>query len=200
MNKKSKIVIGITGYLGSGKSTVLEYFADLGFYPINADKIVHELYKPGRDGWHKIKNYFGDRYISKDGTVDRAKLRREVFNNPVKLRILEKMIHPLVYNEINKILHKTNSSLIVIESVKLDNKKFDFAVTHNIWVNVNKDVAFQRTSKKLNIKYEDFQKIIESQEKPEDIDIEIDNSKGDEELRKTVMEVYKKIVPKDLQV
>ena len=82
MAYKPKVLLGVTGYLGSGKSTAIKYFEKYGYFVIDADKVVHALYEPGKDGWRKIKDFFGEEYlVGGKGKVNRPKLRKVVFNN-----------------------------------------------------------------------------------------------------------------------
>jgi dephospho-CoA kinase len=194
MKKNKQIVIGVTGYLGSGKSTVLKYFHDLGFDTIDADRLVHELYKPGMDGWRKINDFFGEEYILKNGLVNRKKLGKTVFSNPIKLNILEKLVHPLVYNEINKVFKKSKSDFLALEAVKFDNKKLDVKVEYIIWVESDLKTAYKRFLKKRKISYKEFLDIVKFQQKPKKIDFVIRNNGTKLELKKKVAKVFKELV------
>lgn len=94
-------VLGITGVIGSGKSTVCEILKKQGFLVINADQITRELYKKDQPGYAKIRDYFGDTYVGKE-EVSRPKLRSLVLSNHQKMWILNTVIHPLIVNEVYK--------------------------------------------------------------------------------------------------
>ena len=95
-------VIGVTGVIGSGKSTLCRYLAEThGFEWINADEIVHSLYEKDQPGYKKIKEYFGQYYVGPK-RVHRGRLRREALKSPQKLWILNNLIHPHVFHEVNK--------------------------------------------------------------------------------------------------
>lgn len=194
MKKNKPIIIGISGYLGSGKSTALKYFSDLGIEAIDADRIVHDLYKPGKDGWRKINDFFGDEYVSKKGIIDRNKLGRAVFSNPVKLQILEKLMHPLVYNEINKIIQKCECKYLALEAVKFDTSKLDAPVKYTVWINSDKKTGYKRFTQKRNITYKEYLQILKYQKKPANIDFVIKNDGTKSELKKKVAEIVKKLV------
>ena len=115
------MILGILGKIASGKSEMLKLLKKKGFYIISADKIVSDLYKPGATGAMKIANCFGDKFLNKDGSVDKNKLRDEVFNNDDERKYLENIIHPEVYNEILLLLKKHQGRDIAIESVYFDN-------------------------------------------------------------------------------
>ena len=73
------LVIGLTGVIGSGKSLVLSYIRDKGIPVLDSDRISRELMEPGKDGWLKLKEEFGDEYFKEDNSLDRQKLRNEIF-------------------------------------------------------------------------------------------------------------------------
>ncbi|MBN1494219.1 dephospho-CoA kinase [Candidatus Peregrinibacteria bacterium] len=189
---KSKI-IAVSGYLGSGKSTVLNILDKKGFDTVDADRIVHFLYERGRDGYRKINDFFGEEYILKSGKVNRKKLGRVVFTNTTKLQILEKLIHPLVYNEINKILDKNKSKFTFIEAVSLNEKKLISPVQYSIWIDVDKKTGYKRFCKKRRISYNEYEQIIKYQKKPDKIDFKIVNNGTKTALKKQVDNLLKKL-------
>ncbi|WP_417345048.1 dephospho-CoA kinase [Ferrimonas sp.] len=91
----SALLIGLTGGIGSGKTTVANLFADRGIELIDADIIAREVVAPGSDGLKAIVDHFGKEMLS-SGALDRAALRARVFNNPQELRWLNNLIHPMV--------------------------------------------------------------------------------------------------------
>ncbi len=115
-------VLGICGYPGSGKSEVLKILHGMGWHVIDADKVVHRLYEKGQPGQRKILDFFGEEFISKDGSVNRSKLRKVVFANTNKLKILNVLIHPLVFNEISKELSKLDGVNVAIEAAYFEGK------------------------------------------------------------------------------
>jgi len=96
--------------MGSGKSTFCRILQEhFEFHWIDADKIVHDLYKPGQPGYQKIKDYFGSQFVGKKG-VHRGRLRRFILKTPQKFWILNKIIHPLLAHEVNKKIVQLNKS------------------------------------------------------------------------------------------
>ena len=87
---------GLTGGIGSGKSTVADMFASLGAPVIDADEIVHELSQPGQSGYRQIVDAFGDAALDHDGALNRAWLRDRAFNDPAVRQALEDIFHPMV--------------------------------------------------------------------------------------------------------
>lgn len=195
MAYKPKVLIGVTGYLGSGKSTALKYFKKHGFYIIDADKVVHELYEPGKDGWRRIKDFFGEEYLVKGkGKVNRTKLRKVVFNNTAKLRILEKLVQPVVFNEIRKRMQKVKSDYVALESTTFDKQRLGMDVTHILWIDSTIKASFERCSNKRHLTKKEHKNIVNHQNKPRKIDFTIRNNKGKQELREKVDKIAKKLI------
>jgi dephospho-CoA kinase len=94
--------VGLTGGLASGKSTVAARLEKLGATVFDADRIVAELYEPGRDGETAARELFGDSVFDDRGVVDRALLAKIIFADPEKRRALEARVHPLVRSEIER--------------------------------------------------------------------------------------------------
>jgi dephospho-CoA kinase len=93
---------GLTGGLGSGKSTVVRFFRDRGVPVIDADQIAHEVVQVGTFGLKKITEAFGGGVLNPDGSLDRQKLAQTVFQNRESLQKLEAIIHPLVQAEVSR--------------------------------------------------------------------------------------------------
>lgn len=94
--RRSPLVVGLTGGIGSGKSAVADAFAALGVAVTDTDRIAHALTAPGAPGWEAIRESFGPAVIAPDGTLDRAALRRRVFADAVERARLESLLHPLI--------------------------------------------------------------------------------------------------------
>ena len=190
--------IGLTGSIGTGKSTVAKIFQEFGAYVIDADKIVHELLKR-KDVKEKIREAFGDVFDSK-GEVDRKKLASIVFNNPEKKKILENILHPLVFQEINRFfkeVEKKDPKAVAIAEVPLmietgSYKNYDKIIV----VYAPEELQLKRLLEK-GMSKEEAIKRIKSQmpidEKVKYADIVIENTSTLEDLRKKVEEVYKKL-------
>ena len=88
--------VGLTGGIGSGKSTVTALFAECGATVIDSDAISHRLTQPGGAAITAIRTAFGDGYIAADGALDRAHMRQQVFSDPAARRQLEAILHPLI--------------------------------------------------------------------------------------------------------
>ena len=91
-------VIGLTGGIGSGKSTVSQFLAELGAVIIDADKVWHEAFKPDTELWQEIVAAFSRQILATDGSIDREKLAEMVFGNPESLLRLNQMMYPRMYD------------------------------------------------------------------------------------------------------
>ncbi|HEV8534415.1 MAG TPA: dephospho-CoA kinase [Candidatus Limnocylindria bacterium] len=113
-------VIGLTGPMGSGKSTVAAMLRELGAKVLDADAIVHDEQLRGTVGYSAIVQAFGTKILGEDKEIDRAKLAAEVFGDPIKLRRLEQILHPRV---IARVLEARSmlpaDAVLVVEAIKL---------------------------------------------------------------------------------
>lgn len=97
-------VVGLTGGIGSGKSTVADRFAAHGIPVIDTDVIAHDLTTPGGAALEAIRAAFGEAVMQADGTLDRAALRRRVFSDSASRRSLEAILHPLIRQRVEQTL------------------------------------------------------------------------------------------------
>jgi dephospho-CoA kinase len=100
-NGKNKILIGITGGIGSGKSEVTKYLRSLGEYVICADEVSRQIVMTGEEGAMALRLAFGDGVFLKDGSLNRKKLADEVFSNDKRLELLNDTLHPLILKRID---------------------------------------------------------------------------------------------------
>jgi dephospho-CoA kinase len=91
--------VGLTGGIACGKSTVAQMLVRLGGHLIDFDKLAHEVQEPGAPAWQDVVNCFGSEILQPDRKIDRNKLAAIVFNHPEKLRTLNEIVHPRVYEE-----------------------------------------------------------------------------------------------------
>lgn len=90
-------VIGLTGGIGSGKSTVSRFLAELGAVILDADEVGHEALKPDTELWRRVVAAFGRQIVAPDGNIDRKKLGDIVFDNAGSLAQLNRIVHPRMY-------------------------------------------------------------------------------------------------------
>lgn len=112
-------VIAITGGLGSGKSTVREFFEELGAAGIDVDQVAREVVEPGTEGAKKVREAFGENYFDHSGRLDRTKLAAAVFGDKAALQKLESILHPLIRQMESRLIaeheRKEPGRLVVVE-------------------------------------------------------------------------------------
>ena len=91
------LIIGVTGGIGSGKTTVADLFSSLGVPVIDADELARQVVVPGQPAYEEILQYFGPTVMTKSGELDRRRLRARVFSDSAKRARLEAIVHPRVY-------------------------------------------------------------------------------------------------------
>ena len=190
--------VGLTGSIGTGKSTVASIFKELGAYVIDADEVVHKLLKR-KDIKEKIRKEFGD-VFTPEGEIDRKKLASIVFNNPEKKKKLEQILHPEVFKEIEKFfkqVEEKDPNAVAIADVPLMIETGSYKNYYPvIVVYAPPEVQLERLIKR-GMDKEDALKRIKSQmpieEKIKYADIVIDNTGSLQDLRKKVEEVYEKL-------
>jgi dephospho-CoA kinase len=127
--KPKRLVVGLTGGIGSGKSTALKAFSRRGTNTLSLDQIVREQARPGHDAFDAIKKAF-PRFV-KDGALDRARLGSHVFSHRTARRRLEKITHPLVLKEMSRLLSRMHG--VVVVDVPL---LFEAGLSHHFDVSV----------------------------------------------------------------
>jgi len=100
------VVIGVTGGVGTGKSTVAKMFKELGAAVLDADAIAHQVMEPKRLAWRQIVETFGEGVLNEDQTINRSRLASIVFQDVQRRKQLEAMIHPHVLRHIKQQLHR----------------------------------------------------------------------------------------------
>ncbi len=187
---RGKKIIGIAGYVASGKTEAGRFLAGLGAGFIEADDVVNGLYRPSGDGYRKIASYFGHEYLKKNGEINRRKLAKFAFGDKNKLKILNALIHPLVANEIRKIIDKSKEKLIVIEAAYFERGRLLDMVDKIIWVDCKKEILRKRAIKNNGITERMFEQIIDAQVKPEKVDFVVKNNGGKGELHQRLNKIY----------
>lgn len=159
-------VIGLTGGIGSGKSTVAKALEEQGAKILSADVIGHEVYNPGRPAWQEIVNEFGHEVVAGDGTIDRKKLGAIVFSDPKHLAALNSIVHPRMKGMMRErlaALARQGVKIAVLEAALLFEAKWD-DLADEVWVTVvPPEVAAKRTSERSGLPEEQVLERIRSQ-------------------------------------
>ena len=136
--------VALTGGIGSGKSTVAEFFDELGAFVIDSDQLARDVVERGTPGYEAVLAAFGDDILT-DGEINRAKLAEIVFKDAAARATLESIIHPLVRDAAEKTERNLPSDAVVINQIPLlvetdGAKRFDFVIT----VSADEDVRRRR--------------------------------------------------------
>ena len=171
------MIVGVTGGIATGKSTVTNYLKTKGYFVIDCDELVHDAYKIGSDVYNKIISLFN---LNKGFEIDRSEISKIVFYDKEKLRELEAIIHPYVFKQIDLELKKNNDKIRFISMPLLFEVGYNELVDKVITVSVNKTTQVLRLMKRDNIDYDYALLKINSQmdlvEKINKSDYVIDNS------------------------
>lgn len=111
--------IGLSGGIGSGKSTVAKILSELGAVVIDADAIAKEVLEPGQVGYENVIHNFGDSVLDPTGNIDRKKLAELVFQDETKLAKLESIVHPAVLSRVTQIRESLPDAAIVVYDTPL---------------------------------------------------------------------------------
>lgn len=138
-------VVGITGGIGSGKSAVTDHLETLRITVVDADKVARVVVEPGTPGLAAIAEHFGEDILLADGRLDRAALRKIVFDNPDERKVLEGITHPRIRDEISRQLSEANSPYVVLSSPLLLESGQNTFADYVVVVDVPEEVQLTRT-------------------------------------------------------
>lgn len=121
MEDKKKMIVGITGGVGAGKSSVLSILKEtFGARVILADLVAHDLMEPGMEGLKRVTEALGASFIREDGSVDRAALAEIIFHDETALAVMNGIIHPMVWAAIQKEAQECRETLVIVEAAVFD--------------------------------------------------------------------------------
>jgi dephospho-CoA kinase len=139
-----KQIIGVTGGIASGKSNVCNIIEQEGYPVIDCDKITAELSVQGGLLYNVIVKEFGEDFLLDNGDLDRKKLAKKIFNDSKSKELLDKITHPIIYEEVKKRLDKISDGLVFLEAPLLYESKFDSICDKIICVFLQKRLQVQR--------------------------------------------------------
>ena len=194
-------IIGLTGNIGSGKSTVARMFRELGAKIIDADKIAREVVEPGKPAWKELISKFGNEILDKNNELNRKYVADIVFNDVKKREILNGIIHPRILEEINARIDAykaENADIVIIEAALLIEKSglINF-IDKLIVISIDIDSQIQRIKQRDNLNTEDILIRIEAQmsneEKAKFADFLVDNSQSIEKTEQIVKKIWESL-------
>ena len=156
--------IGLTGGIGSGKSTVADIFSSLGITIIDADLIAHQLTQPGNESFNEIKQLLGEDFIDSNGELNRKKIAQTVFSNPSQKTDLENILHPKIRQRmLQEIEQARHDHYIILAIPLLLESNFTDLVDRIIVVDADDDIRIHRIQQRDNRTEEQIKEIMSSQ-------------------------------------
>ena len=187
----NQFVLGITGNIGCGKSTVAKMFRTKDALIINADKLAHRLYSVGSNAYQCLKKIFGPQILKSNKTIDRKKLAQSIFTKKENLNKLNKIIHPQLIKEIKEVIKNSKKKIIILDAALIIEAGLKNIVDKLIVVTASKEQQILRSQKRLGFSKEMIVRIMKSQIsqsiKSRFADFIIDNSGSIEKTRKQVL-------------
>lgn len=190
-------VVGLTGGIGSGKSTASKFFADLGITIIDTDVISRKLTEANGIAISRIREIFGDSSINSVGEVDRAKMRELVFSDKEARITLEKILHPLILNEVRaQIEQVTDSYAIVVVPLLFETDDYRNIVDRTLVVDCDERQQLIRTMERNHLPEEKVKAIMAAQmtrqQRPQKADDIILNDDDIDSLKEQILSLHQK--------
>jgi dephospho-CoA kinase len=190
-------VIGLTGGMGSGKSTVSQLLAESGAVIIDADKVGHEAYQPNTKTWQELVATFGRQIVAQDGSIDRKKLGAIVFGSPEQLEQLNRIVHPRMFEMMKERIEQYRQQgvkVVVLDAAILFEANWT-PLVDKIWVVVaSESLVIVRAKARTGLPEEQIRARLSSQmpveEKVKKASVVIHNDGTFEDLRIKVKELW----------
>ena len=192
-------VIGLTGGIGSGKSTVLQFLAELGAVIIDADRVGHEAFKHGTELWQEVVATFGRQVLTPDGDIDRKKLGEMVFGNAELLSRLNQIMHPRMYDMVKVQIeeYRRLGVEVVVLEVPLLLEAGWTPLVDEVWVTTAAEsTVLRRLQERVGLSKEESLARIHSQLSSEErikrADVVINTDRSLDELKARVRELWER--------
>jgi dephospho-CoA kinase len=195
------LIVGLTGGVASGKSTISNILREEGAYLIDADQIARDLVRPYTPTWHELIKTFGEEILQPDGSIHRKKLAAIVFSSSEKRSLLNRILHPRIKEEtqrrLKEIGQKDPEAVVVIDAALLvetgDYREMDRVIV----VYSTKAQQIERLRERDRASEEEAQRIVSAQMPPEEklnvADFVIRNERSLEETRQKTHEVFREL-------
>ena len=199
MTGERPFVIGLTGNIATGKSEVARFLARFGARVIDADKVAHEVMRPGGPAYKAVLQAFGRGILAADGTVDRPTLGAIVFRDSEALRRLENAVHPAAQARVDELIAQATEPVVVVEAIKL----IEAGMHHrcdDLWVVTSpRSLQIRRLTEQRGMSEADAALRVDAQlpqqQKAALADRLFVNDDGLDELEKKVRQAWREIVP-----
>jgi dephospho-CoA kinase len=202
--KDNSLILGVTGGIATGKTTVVRMMEELGAPVVDFDLLAREVVEPGKPAWKDIVAYFGERILQKDGSLDREKLSTIVFQDAEKRKKLESFTHPRIYEasvkRVKKIVEKYPDAVVQLDIPLLIEQNLQYMVDKILVVYIPRDKQVERLVERDGITREAAADRLRAQlpidEKLSKADFVIYNDQSLEETRRQVEGLWRTL--KDL--
>jgi len=189
-----RFVVGLTGGIGTGKSTALNMFEKMGASTISLDQIAKEQAKPGREGYKKIVKDFGTCVLKGDGTIDRALLGRVIFSDKRAKLGLERVTHPLILKEMKELIGRM-SGVVIVDVPLLFEKKLQKGFDATMLIACKPQKQLQRIMNRDGLGLKDARLRVKAQlplsQKRKLADVTIDNDKDAKHFETKVQDYHR---------
>ena len=193
-------VIGLTGSIGSGKSTVSQFLAELGAVVIDADKVGHEAFTPNSEAWREIIATFGSQILTPSDEIDRKKLGEIVFNNAKAMAQLNQIMHPRMYDMIEAQIEeyrRQGIGVVVLEAAVLIEANWT-PLADEVWVTASSEaLVLKRIKEQRGLEEEKTLARIRSQISNEErikcADVVINNDSNRDATKAKVRALWEKL-------
>jgi dephospho-CoA kinase len=155
--------VGLTGGIGSGKSTVADFFAARGVPVIDTDELARELVRPGEAAHTEIVRQFGPDVLDTSGALDRGKMRNRVFNDPMQRKRLEAILHPRIRAEVQQQLASFNAPYAIIAVPLLIETGGGDLVDRILVVDCDESLQVQRVAARSGLEPAELRRIMTAQ-------------------------------------
>lgn len=191
-------ILGLTGGIACGKSTISAYLKEFGLHVIDADECSRVVVEKGSIGLEKLTEIFGNKILENDGTLNRKALGQIVFSDSEQLSLLNSVMEPLIREEISRRLNQENNAdLVVLDAPLLIEQHYDKICDFIMTIDVPKKIQLERLIERDNLSEDEAKSRIESQlssrERNGFADVVIDSSGTVEQTRKQVIKWLKTI-------
>jgi dephospho-CoA kinase len=188
------LTVGLTGGIASGKTTVSDLFSSLGTPVVDTDVISRELLEIDQPGYQSVLEHFGSEILLRDGQIDRAKLRRLIFNNETEKLWLESRLHPMIYQQTEQLIEQNlNAAYVMIVIPLLFESNFRSLVSRVLVIDCSPHTQITRLMARDNIDRELARQMLaqqwDNQARLEQADDVIGND-GDNNLSQQVAKLH----------
>lgn len=184
----AKWILGLTGGIGAGKTTVSDFLNRLGIVVVDADIVAREVVEPGSDGLAAIVAHFGEQILTTEGTLDRQALRETIFSDEKEKLWLNALLHPMIREQLLAQLTRAQSDYVILSAPLLFENGLEQYCDKTLLVDVPVEVQIARTCKRDNSQRQQIERIIEAQmsraDKRDKADFILDNDQPIEAMHK----------------